>query len=48
MIEEHSHISGLTEKVKDYLEKATGRKIEVTAEAAEIGEDVGNVEEMRE
>jgi exosome complex component RRP4 len=48
MIEEHSHISGLTEKVKDYLEKATGRKLEMTAEAAEIGEDVGNVEEMRE
>jgi exosome complex component RRP4 len=48
MIEEHSHTSGLTDKVKDYLEKATGRKIEMTAEVAEIGEDVGNVEEMRE
>jgi exosome complex component RRP4 len=49
MIEEHSHISGLTEKVKDYLEKATGRKLEVSAEAAEIGEDVSNGrEEMRE
>jgi len=49
MIEEHSHISGLTDKVKDYLEKATGRKLEMTAEAAEIGEDVSNAtEEMRE
>jgi len=48
MIEEHSHTSGLTDKVKDYLEKATGRKLEMTAEVAEIGEDVGNVEEMRE
>ena len=49
MIEEHSHISGLTEKVKEYLEKATGRKIEVIAEAAEIGEDVSYAtEEMRE
>jgi exosome complex component RRP4 len=49
MIEEHSHISGLTDKVQEYLEKATGRKIEMTAEAAEIGEDVSNAnEEMRE
>jgi len=40
MIEEQSHTSGLTDKVKDYLEKATGRKIEFIAEVAEIGEEV--------
>ncbi|MBN2053226.1 RNA-binding protein [Candidatus Woesearchaeota archaeon] len=40
MIEEHSHISGLTDKIKEYLEKATGRKIEFNAEPAEIGEEV--------
>lgn len=42
LIEEQSHISGLTEKVKAYLEKATGRKLNITAEAADIGEDVKN------
>ena len=29
MIEEKSHVSGLTDKVKEYLEKATGKKIEI-------------------
>jgi len=48
MIEEHSHISGLTDKVKAYLETATGKKIEFTAEAAEIGESVqSDTAEMR-
>ena len=32
MIEEQSHISGLTNKIKDYLEKQTGKKIEMRAE----------------
>jgi len=48
MIEEQSHISGLTEKIKDYLEKATGRKIEVMAEAAEIGEEVRSEGDMEQ
>jgi len=30
MIEEQSHVSGLTDKVKDFLEKATGKKLEVS------------------
>jgi len=30
MIEEQSHMSGLTEKVKAYLEKATGKKLEIS------------------
>jgi exosome complex component RRP4 len=42
MIEEHSHTSGLTDKVQAYLEQATGRKFEMTAEVAEIGEEVRN------
>jgi exosome complex component RRP4 len=29
MIEEKSHISGLTEKVRDYLEQLTGKKVEI-------------------
>jgi exosome complex component RRP4 len=40
MIEEQSHTSGLTDKVQSYLEKATGKKIEMIAEVAEIGEEV--------
>ncbi|MFC1769148.1 exosome complex RNA-binding protein Rrp4 [Nanoarchaeota archaeon] len=32
MIESESHLAGLTNKVKDFLEKATGKKIEVKAE----------------
>ncbi|MBN2458849.1 RNA-binding protein [Candidatus Woesearchaeota archaeon] len=40
LIEQQSHVSGLTEKVKEFLEKATGRTIDMTAEAAEIGEEV--------
>jgi exosome complex component RRP4 len=40
MIEEQSHTSGLTDKVQSYLEKVTGKKIEMIAEVAEIGEEV--------
>jgi exosome complex component RRP4 len=47
MIEEHSHTSGLTDKVQQYLEQATGRKIEMTAEPAEIGEEVKGEEEQQ-
>ncbi|HJX06003.1 MAG TPA: exosome complex RNA-binding protein Rrp4 [Candidatus Nanoarchaeia archaeon] len=33
LIEENSHISGLTEKIKEHLEKVTGRKLEIPTEA---------------
>jgi exosome complex component RRP4 len=33
VIEDKSHISGLTEKIKEYLEKITGRKLEIPSEA---------------
>lgn len=35
MIEDQSHISGLTEKVKEHLEKETGRQITIHAEVTE-------------
>jgi len=38
-IENESHLSGLTERIKDFLEKATGRKIE--EKMAEKGEQNG-------
>ncbi len=38
MIEENSHVSGLTETVKDFLEKKTGRKLEVSYEQSEHSE----------
>jgi len=31
MIEGHSHLSGLTDKVKEFLEKETGQKIDLAA-----------------
>jgi exosome complex component RRP4 len=37
MIEKQSHISGLTDRVKDFLEKQTGKKIEI-ASASTNGE----------
>lgn len=39
MIEEKSHTSGLTERVKEFLEKATGKTIEL--ESLESGSDEG-------
>jgi len=35
MIEEKSHISGLTDKIKAHLEKTTGKKIELRTEGGE-------------
>jgi exosome complex component RRP4 len=48
MIEEHSHTSGLTDKVQAYLEKATGRKLEMTAEVAEVGEETRDQQNIME
>lgn len=36
-IEEESHLSGLTERIKEFLEKKTGKKIEVKMEKEEGG-----------
>ncbi len=39
MIEELSHVSGLTDKMQAFLEKATGRKIEIIEDIPETGEE---------
>jgi len=36
-IEAESHLSGLTDRIKDFLEKATGKKIQVTVEGEQNG-----------
>jgi exosome complex component RRP4 len=38
MIEQNSHVSGLTETVKEFLEKRTGRKLEISYEQTEHSE----------
>lgn len=45
MIEEKSHISGLTDMVKEFLEKATGKKVEVPV--MEEGRPEGQEQQMQ-
>lgn len=39
LIEEHSHQQGLTDKIKEYLEKATGKKIAEKPQVPAVGEN---------
>ncbi|MCA9478370.1 MAG: KH domain-containing protein [Nanoarchaeota archaeon] len=41
-IENESHISGLTDRVKEFLEQATGKKIEAKQESSEEDEEEGS------
>jgi len=34
-IEKQAHISGLTDKIKDFLEKKTGKKLQLSTESGE-------------
>jgi exosome complex component RRP4 len=45
IIEEKSHISGLTEKIKEFLEKATGKKVEIEIPADSENENEFSGEE---
>ncbi|MBW3023015.1 exosome complex protein Rrp4 [Candidatus Woesearchaeota archaeon] len=40
-IEEESHLSGLTERIKEFLEKKTGKKIEAKTANEDLGEKNG-------